>query len=715
MGKMAWRLGLLVAVFFAIPACGRIRSNSPGVGSSPGLKVRPPFHAYLASFDDQTIGRYRVDPTSGLLRPNGNFSTPGKPIALAVAGGGRFLYATLNDVNLLAGYSIQGDTGSLAPLAGSPWSTQQGPTSIVIEPRGTYLFACSTPTDQVVAYAIGPLDGSLTFVGNFTTVSRGAPFGLAASPVAPFLFACNSQAGSVTGFAWDPATGALSVIAGSPFATGALPIGAAIDPAGKFLYVASAGASAISAYGINPATGVLTPLAGSPALTDGPAIGVAVDPSGQLVLVTTSLGVSAYSIAPDGTLSFVSGPFADGKGGVAVTFDTDGRHVYVANQTSADVSTFVLDPSPGSLRVAGRAAGLRNVQSGLVLAPGAPRTPPNCFAYVINNGSNNLSGFSVDPGSGGWTPLLGSPFTIGGGPLDVAVDPSNRFLFVTTAPGSLWVYSIDPATGALSAAPGAPYATGSSPSGISVDPTGRFIHVATSYSRSVLGFSLNPATGALTPLPGSPYSAGSFQPYKLAVNPTGRYLYACCLSVVPGTTLSFGINPSDGSLSPPLSLGQGNSHFDLGVDPWGTHLYVGDPGTQAVYALALDNGSGGLSLLTRFFYAVPGGAYSLAVSPSGGVLYAALSQINSIGAFEINSLSGEIVQPVAGSPFTLADSPISACLGPAGRFVYAVQLNAGLVSGFAVDPSSGALTALAGFPLTVGTMPLSIALTGTQP
>ena len=63
-----------------------------------------------------------------------------------------------------------------------------------------------------------------------------------------------------------------------------------------------------------------------------------------------------------------------------------------------------------------------------------------------------------------------------------------------------------------------------------------------------------------------------------------------------------------------------------------------------------------------------------------------------------------IVQaPVAGSPFDAGDNPRSLVLAPLGDFVYTANLNGtnSTVSGFHVDPSTGALTALTGSPFAL--------------
>src|ERR1035438_10835121 len=53
------------------------------------------------------------------------------------------------------------------------------------------------------------------------------------------------------------------------------------------------------------------------------------------------------------------------------------------------------------------------------------------FAYVANGGSNNVSGYSVDPATGALAPLAGSPFPTGSNPISVKATPSGKFVYVT--------------------------------------------------------------------------------------------------------------------------------------------------------------------------------------------------------------------------------------------------------------------------------------------
>src|SRR6202011_1547651 len=102
----------------------------------------------------------------------------------------------------------------------------------------------------------------------------------------------------------------------------------------------------------------------------------------------------------------------------------------------------------------------------------------------------------------------GSPFAAGSGPFSVAVDPSGKFAYVVNeGDNTVSGYTINATTGALTPIAGSPFAgtAGTYPQPVAVDPSGKFAYVANSSSTTVSGYTINATTGALTPVAGSPF------------------------------------------------------------------------------------------------------------------------------------------------------------------------------------------------------------------
>jgi 6-phosphogluconolactonase (cycloisomerase 2 family) len=85
---------------------------------------------------------------------------------------------------------------------------------------------------------------------------------------------------------------------------------------------------------------------------------------------------------------------------------------------------------------------------------------------------------------------------------------------------------------------------------------------------------------------------------------------------------------------------------------------------------------------------------------------------NNVSGYTIDPSTGALTA-IAGSPFQAGLNPFSVAVDPSGSFAYVANLGSGNVSGYAIDPSTGALTAIATSPFSVfpGLRPISVAIT----
>jgi 6-phosphogluconolactonase len=247
----------------------------------------------------------------------------------------------------------------------------------------------------------------------------------------------------------------------------------------------------------------------------------------------------------------------------------------------------------------------------------------------------------------------------------------NDYSYVTNAAdNTLSTYRVDATTGALTVV-GTPIATGASPYAIVGLDTGgqRFVFVGNEGSNDVSAFVVNSATGALTAVPGSPFAAGT-DPKAMA-----------------------------------LAL------------PWwgGYNLYVANAGSDTVSAYNIDTNTGALTPLSTATIATGEGPASIVINSNLGYVFVANNGgSNDISAF---SLSPSGLTPVPGSPFPAGGNPLSLDFGAGGNFLYAANPDATnpSVSGFSIDPATGALSPLSGspFPLPVSHY-MAIEQTGLQ-
>lgn len=362
---------------------------------------------------------------------------------------------------------------------------------------------------------------------------------------------------------------------------------------------------------------------------------------------------------------------------------------------------------------------------GRVTAQGAATS----FAYVANFGSNNVSGFTINPDTGALTAVPGSPFAAGPTPTFVTVTPSGQFLYVanegaTPGTGSISAYVIDAATGTLVPVSGSPFPDGSFPVVTAVDPSGQFLYVAHCASAgcniggmgSVSAFTIDGATGALTPVAGSPFSGGR-EVRWVTVHPSGQFLYTANFS--GRNVWGYAIDPTTGALTPlpGLPFPAGDGPISLAIDPSGQFAYVTNVLSSNISAYTIDSGSGALTAIDGSPFAAGGANPAGAVvNPTGQFAYWANQGSNTVAAASIDGTTGALT--LIGSPVAAGERPVQAVSDPAGQFLYVSNCASicgaagpGNVSAYSIDSTSGALTAIAGQPFMAGTNPFSVATT----
>jgi len=78
--------------------------------------------------------------------------------------------------NNVSAYTINGTTGALVPVVGSPFSAGQGPFSVTVDPTGRFAYVANVDSNNVSAFTIDGLTGVLTPVD-------GSPFPAGSIPV----------------------------------------------------------------------------------------------------------------------------------------------------------------------------------------------------------------------------------------------------------------------------------------------------------------------------------------------------------------------------------------------------------------------------------------------------------------------------------------------------------------------------------------------------
>ncbi|MEU5726259.1 beta-propeller fold lactonase family protein [Micromonospora sp. NPDC047738] len=324
-------------------------------------------------------------------------ATPSPAAAGSTSGPpGRVLYSTNADSANISIFPV-GPAGTPRQPA-KLLATSSDPNGMVITADGRTAFVMNRGVHGVTPYSIGP-KGNLTALSSPVATGGLFPFGITITPAGNLLFTSNIDSGTISTFAIH-GDGTLSLVA-DPLPTGFdSPRGVAVTPDGGFLYVGHGrptdhGPNALIGFAIDR-DGTLREV--SRTFTSGAGAQMAISPDGRLLYLAGqgARAVFGYHIAQDGTLTPVPGEkFAAGENTEGAAITPDGHHLYIA--------------SPGLTR---------------------PDTQRNVSAYTIND-------------NGSLTPVTGSPFQAGAGPLGIVASPDGRHLYVSNVDSSdLHIFAI---------------------------------------------------------------------------------------------------------------------------------------------------------------------------------------------------------------------------------------------------------------------------------
>lgn len=302
---------------------------------------------------------------------------------------------------------------------------------------------------------------------------------------------------------------------------------------------------------------------------------------------------------------------------------------------------------------------------------------------------------------------------------------TGRFVFLANpfdhnGDGTVAAFRINPLTGALTAAAGSPYIpTELQPYALALDPNGQYLYVANSGSNIVSSYGIGPA-GALT-LDVSTAVTGSVTnfPYSLAVDPAGPYLYVGSDDTINGTLEAYSINA--GVLTPVTGvLGTstypaGNVPFGLALDLVNARLYAANYYDSTLVGDSI-GAPGTLTAVAGSPFAFQGGnpinqPFGIAIHPTGGFMYITDSVANTVTEYSY----GANGVPVQGVSYAVGQMPKGLTIDPTGVFLYVSNSGDGTVSAFRINAADGSLTGIGGpYVSTLTNLPSSFTPTTVQ-
>jgi 6-phosphogluconolactonase len=313
--------------------------------------------------------------------------------------------------------------------------TSCGSNNALLNTGAGLLYETAQSNTTISAFTVDLSTGGLSAIN--TSIGTGSlPSAIVIAPTANALFVANSGSNSISSYTIN-SDGSLTVATNAT--TGTTPVAMAINPAGSFLFVANQASNSISVFSISGTT--LAPVSGSP-FTSIPVggsypngtlpSGVAVSASGKFLYVSNLLTdfVSAFSISSTGALAPLGVPtYSVGNGPAGIAVAPNGGFLYVTNSgnPSNNVSAFAICDS-----VANSCSNVNSPDGALTPVTGSPfpaglgpvaiTFDPNFdFAYVVDKGSNAVSQYAFGTGTGVLTPLSPSGVSTGVSPVSIAI------------------------------------------------------------------------------------------------------------------------------------------------------------------------------------------------------------------------------------------------------------------------------------------------------
>jgi 6-phosphogluconolactonase len=276
--------------------------------------------------------------------------------------------------------------------------------------------------------------------------------------------------------------------------------------------------------------------------------------------------------------------------------------------------------------------------------------------YVINNTSNSVSAFMVDPATGALTAMPFSPIAIGTGTWNAMdVHPSGSPLIVSNGATGGGAVSINITDTTATIAAGSPFLFGAATAfSNTFSADGSFYYVGGNTGGNIAGFSVNTSTGVLSPLKGSPFATGANNPVAHATDSQGRlFLLNTGSTANPPPIRVFTTTDGipTGVTNNPFLSGLSQRRDSLIHPNENFFIVAGNTGNNiGVYAIS---GTGADTMLAAVAGSpFPGGgttANVLAITPDGNFLYLGNRLSRNISTFAFNTSTGDLtnlgVQP----------------------------------------------------------------------
>jgi len=279
--------------------------------------------------------------------------------------------------------------------------------------------------------------------------------------------------------------------------------------------------------------------------------------------------------------------------------------------------------------------------------------------------------------------------------------------------GSISQYSIGPNGALTPLSPATVSTAGNNPRYIAADPLGRYVYASNVSSNTVAQFAVG-ADGSLTPMATPTVLMGTlaggklYYPSALAVHPAGSSVYVPLQQASAVNQYAVGSTGALAALAPAtVTCGDPangrNGPNAVAIVAAGTFAYAANGGANTVSQYRI-NADGTLAALSPFL--VPSGGVNgsgsafdvkTATLASGTYVYVTNYFDGTVAQFSVNASTGQLA-PLSPALVKAGTYAFTLAIHPTGKFAYVAILTASssaVVAQYAIDPATGALTAMA--------------------
>jgi hypothetical protein len=351
-------------------------------------------------------------------------------LGMTSCGGGTigFMWVLGTQSNQIGGFKIDNFTGNLSGTVGSPYpSGGTNPVMFTLKSGGRYLYVLNAgdstgATGNVALFSVGG-DGTLSLQQTYTSIQGTFPVWITTDTTGNYLFVLSQRSpaydgvldfnGSITAFALDPNTGRASLITNAQvknaqgtqltyFEVGKKPT--QMRNTSSCIYTLDSGDQSIFPYQLGSTNGQLTQPTNS-SISLGTQNATSVNIGGSYVYITDAGSATG---GPGTILPYTQGSscaLSPVTGGTTPNLPTASYPIQtVTSSSSAGTYVYVLNHSTASTQYA----------------------------------NSSISGYLVE--SNGQLQQLpgvaGNPFGVGAGPVCLAVDPTNQYLYTANQQAS---------------------------------------------------------------------------------------------------------------------------------------------------------------------------------------------------------------------------------------------------------------------------------------